>query len=62
MNRWSRPPKDALLSYSTDQLVFRPEPWVVEVEYASLLLGADVRHMRRFRGVLEGALASPFCT
>jgi len=61
LERWSQPPRGTVLTYACDHLVFRPEPWVVEVEYAGLLLGADLKHFKRFKRTLEKALASPFC-
>ncbi len=56
-----RPPEDSLLTYAHGHVVFRPEPWIVEVEYLSLLLGMDPRHLSTYTPVLERALASPFC-
>ena len=50
-----------LLTYTWDLLISRPEPWVIEVEYASHVLGGHLKHLRRFKGTLERALASPFC-
>lgn len=61
LQRWSKPPAGTLLTYAHGHLVFRPESWVVEVEYAHLLLGLDPRHLKRFQGTLERVLASPHC-
>ncbi len=60
INRWVRPPAGAVATYSTDQLVFRREPWIIEVEFASLLLGAHAKHLKH-RRILERALSSPYC-
>jgi glycosyltransferase involved in cell wall biosynthesis len=59
--RWTKTPPGTSLTYAWDHVVFRPQPWVVEVEYASLLLGIDPKHLRRFRLLVERALGSPHC-
>jgi glycosyltransferase involved in cell wall biosynthesis len=61
LDRWNKPLPDAVLTYAVDHLVFRPEPWVVEVEYASALVGIHPKHFKRFKHVTERALASPYC-
>jgi glycosyltransferase involved in cell wall biosynthesis len=61
LKRWSKPPPGTALTWAHGHLVFRPEPWVVEVEYASLLLGPNPKHLKRYRHTLERALASPYC-
>jgi glycosyltransferase involved in cell wall biosynthesis len=55
------PPAGTDLTYSDGHLVFRREPWVVEVEYPSLLLGLNPRYMRQLGGLLERTFASPLC-
>lgn len=42
---WSKPPPGTALTWAHGHLVFRPEPWVVEVEYAHLLLGRNPKHL-----------------
>jgi glycosyltransferase involved in cell wall biosynthesis len=59
--RWFPRPEGAALTYSHGHLVFRPEPWIVEVEYTGLLLGMNLRHLGRFKRILERSLASPNC-
>lgn len=61
LERWDTRPPGTLLTYAVDHLVFRPEPWVVEVEYGGALVGIHPKHFRRFRRVAERALASPYC-
>ncbi len=58
--RW-KPPAGTVLTYAVDHLVFRPEPWIVEVEYAGALLGSHPGHLKRFRRVAQQTLASPRC-
>ena len=52
---------ETVLTYAVDHLVFRPEPWVVEVEYAGALLGGHPRHLRRFWHIAQRTLSSPLC-
>ena len=33
-------PEDSLLTFAVDHIVFRNEPWIVEVEYATALVGS----------------------
>jgi glycosyltransferase involved in cell wall biosynthesis len=61
LERWTRPPSDAVLTYSVDHLIFRPEPWVVEMEYACASIGIHPKHLKRFKGVVEKTLSSPHC-
>lgn len=61
LQKRSKPPADTALTYATDHLVWRREPWVVEVEYAAMLAGIHPRHIKRFKDTIEKVLASPFC-
>lgn len=61
LTRGRTPPPDVQLTYAVDHLVFRPTPWVVEVEYACALLGNHAGHLRRFRHIARAALAAPAC-
>lgn len=61
LERRNRPPPDTVLTYAVDHLVFRREPWVMEVEFASLVAGRHPKHLKRFRWAIERILASPYC-
>ncbi len=61
MNRWVRRPVNTVCTYSTDQLVFREEPWIIEVEFASLLLGSHGKHLKRYGRILERTMSSHLC-
>ena len=54
-------PPDAALTYSYGHPIFRKEPWVVEVEWATQLTGFSAAHLRRYKGILEKVLASTHC-
>jgi glycosyltransferase involved in cell wall biosynthesis len=61
LNQWFFPPPEAAATYSTDHLVFRREPWMLEVEFAALLVGGLAKHLKRFRRIVESALNSRHC-
>ena len=59
--RWRSPPAGTELTYAVDHLVFRHEPWIVEVEYAAALVGIHTQHLRRFGHLAGRLLLSPQC-
>ena len=59
--KWHTPPAGTILTYAIDHLIFRPEPWVVEVEYATSLVVTRPVYLRRFKRPIERTLASPWC-
>lgn len=61
VERGNKAPHGVALTYACDHLILRPDPWVIEVEYASLVLGIDPKHLLRFKRTMEQALASPYC-
>lgn len=61
LERWNRPPEGTALTYACDHLVFRREPWVVEVEFAAMLAGRHPKHLRWFGGVIAQSLRSRYC-
>ncbi len=61
LERRNVPPAGTALTYAAEHLVFRPEPWVVEVEFVFQLAGRHPKHLKRFGRVVERALASRFC-
>lgn len=61
MERFRKIPRDTDLLYSCGHLVFRKVPWVVDLEYLSLLVSYNVGHFNRYRKVMQTALASEYC-
>ncbi len=61
LERRNKPPEGTVLTYASEHLVLRPEPWVVDMEFAHLLVGRHPKHLKRFKGVFERALASADC-
>jgi glycosyltransferase involved in cell wall biosynthesis len=56
-----KPPPGIALTYSSGHLVFRKEPWILEIEYVTQLTGFRPDHLRRFQGLVERTLGSAYC-
>jgi len=56
-----RPPTGTDLTYSYNHVIFRKEPWVVQVEYPVFLVGLHAGLLHRWRPVVERRLASRWC-
>lgn len=54
-------PEDIDLIYAYNHPVFRKKPWVVNVEWANVLIGRDMRHFSRYKRSVERLLASDYC-
>jgi glycosyltransferase involved in cell wall biosynthesis len=61
LERFKKKPSGAELTYSVGHLVFRKEPWVVDMEFVTQLAGYKYNHFKRFRGLIERSLASENC-
>ncbi|MBI2855204.1 MAG: glycosyltransferase family 4 protein [Chloroflexi bacterium] len=61
LEKLKRPPREAVLTYSAGHLVFRREPWVVDMEFVTQLTGYSTAHFRRYRRLVEKTLASQNC-
>jgi glycosyltransferase involved in cell wall biosynthesis len=61
LERFKKKPSTAELTYSVGHLIFRKEPWVVDMEYVTQLTGYKYHHFKRFRGLVENTLASENC-
>lgn len=61
LERFKKPPKDTDLTYAAGHLVFRKEPWVVDLEFVTQLTGYNVNHFRRLRSIIGKVLASEYC-
>jgi len=57
----TKAPEGAVLTYSESSVIFRDEPWMLWIEVATQMAGFNDHSLRRFRGVIERALASPNC-
>lgn len=61
LERFKKPPEGTALTYATGHLVFRKEPWVVDLEFVTQLTGYSVRHFKRYKKLIEKILASRHC-
>jgi glycosyltransferase involved in cell wall biosynthesis len=61
LGRRLKTPDGAVLTYSESSVIFRDEPWVLWIEVATQVAGFSDRSLRRFRRVVERALASLNC-
>jgi glycosyltransferase involved in cell wall biosynthesis len=61
LRKWDKLPPDIDLTYAFDHLVFRKEPWVLDVEYVSLIAGYNVKHFARYKKTIERSLNSEYC-
>ncbi len=61
LERFKQPPSGSVLTYSAGHLVFRKEPWVVDMEFVTQLAGYNFSHFKRFRRLIEKTFASEYC-
>jgi glycosyltransferase involved in cell wall biosynthesis len=54
-------PRQADLTFACEHLVLRKEPWVVDVGCFTNFLAGDYQRFRKYRRIIERALASPWC-
>ena len=47
IEKLKKKPKDADLTYSSGHLVFRNEPWIVDLEYLTHLSGYSYKHFKQ---------------
>jgi glycosyltransferase involved in cell wall biosynthesis len=59
--RFKKPPKGTAVTVSNGHLVFRPEPWVVDLEFVTQLAGYNYEHFLSFRRIIQKRLASSWC-
>lgn len=55
------PPDGAELTFSLNHLIFRKEPWVIEIDATWDPIGPSVNHFRWFRKVAERTFTSDYC-
>jgi len=61
LERFKKLPQGTDLTYATGHLVFRKEPWVVDLEFVTQLAGYNLKHFKRHRRFIERNLASEYC-
>jgi glycosyltransferase involved in cell wall biosynthesis len=61
LEKFKKSPERTDLTYATGHVVFRDEPWVVDMEFVIQLTGYDVAHFRRYKRFIGKVLASKNC-
>ena len=61
LEKFKKPPQGTTLTYATGHLVFRKEPWIVDMEFVTQLAGYSAGHFKRYRRLIENMLASKYC-
>ena len=61
LERFRKIPEGTELTYSISHLIFRKEPWVVELETVSNFIGGSQKFLKKYRGLIERTLASKYC-
>ena len=61
LERFKKIPEGTDLTYSIAHLVFRKEPWVVELETVANFTGGNKNLLRKYKGLIERVLASKYC-
>lgn len=61
LERFKKPPQGTDLTYAAGHLVFREEPWVVDLEFVTQLAGYNLGHFKKYRKLIEKTLASEYC-
>jgi len=61
LEKFKKPPKGTDLTYAAGHLVFRKEPWVVDLEFVTQLVGYNVNHFRRLKKIIGKVLTSEYC-
>jgi glycosyltransferase involved in cell wall biosynthesis len=49
------------LTFACEHLVFREEPWVIDVGCFTNFLAGDYQHLERYKGIIERKLGSRWC-
>jgi len=61
LERFKKIPEGTDLTYSMFHLVFRKEPWIVELETVANFTSGSERLLRKYKGLIERTLASKYC-
>ena len=61
LERFRKIPQGTDLTFSYGHLVFRKEPWVVELETVANFTGGSQKLLKKYKGLIERVLASKYC-
>ncbi|MFC2002724.1 glycosyltransferase family 4 protein [Chloroflexota bacterium] len=57
----NHPPVGTHITFSLNHLIFRKEPWVIEIDATWDPIGPSVKYFKKYRGIMERAFASDYC-
>jgi len=57
----TKAPEGTELTFSLNHLIFRKEPWVIEIDATWDPIGPSVRHFKNYKKVMERTFASDYC-
>lgn len=61
LERFKKIPEGTDLTFSYGHLVFRKEPWVIELETVANFTGGSQKFLKKYKGLIERVLASKHC-
>lgn len=61
LGKFNRKPQGSDLTFSCGHLVFRKEPWVIELEWVIQLTSFSMRSLEKHKRLIERVLASDYC-
>lgn len=59
--RFGKIPPNTDLIYSTERLMYKKFPWIVDCEHVTSFFGYDISHFERDKKYVESALSSKYC-
>ena len=54
-------PEGTDLTFSSHHLIFRKEPWVIEIDAPWDCIGPNTRYFKKYKGIVEHAFGSEYC-
>ena len=61
IDRFKKIPQGTDLIYSTERLIYKKFPWIVDCEHVTSFFGYDISHFERDKKYVESALSSKYC-
>ncbi|MFC1907644.1 glycosyltransferase family 4 protein [Chloroflexota bacterium] len=58
---YKKVPQGTDLTFSYNHLIFRKEPWIVEIDAVWTPIGPNIKHFKRYKKVVERAFTSDYC-
>lgn len=61
MEKFTKLPPEIAFTYASGHVVFRDEPWIVDMEFVTQLTGDSINHFRRYKRIIGRMLSSNRC-